>query len=163
MNERERKVKMNDNGIPCASNLLWFMSQRMNEERVINVSIDDIMREFNIDYDVANRLISDIANPMGMEFIETLGNDQYRLAESGIEEINFLSRFVRVSSKRKVNPRNAVRISVKLREWLRGMNPQNVSKGDANFITRLNGKKSWTDEEIEAAWRIYQSNVKAGF
>lgn len=149
--------------IPCASNLLWFLSQFKDEEQVVNVSIDDIMREFNIDHKVANGLISDIANPMGMQFIEILGNDQYRLTESGLDEINFLNQFVRISSKRKVNPRNAVRISVKLREWLKGVDPQTVSKDDAKFIARLNGKKSWTDEEIEAAWHIYQSNTKAGF
>ena len=154
---------MNDNEIPCASNLLWFMSQRMNEERVINVSVDDIMHEFNIDYDVAEGLISDIADPMGMEFIEILGNDQYRLTESGLDEINFLNQFVRISSKRKVNPRNAVRISVKLREWLKGVDPQTVSKDDAKFIARLNGKKSWTDEEIEAAYKMYKNNANSGF
>ena len=54
---------MNNTEIPCASNLLWFLSQFKNEEQVVNVSIDDIMREFNIDHKVANELISDIANP----------------------------------------------------------------------------------------------------
>ena len=152
---------MSDNIIPCASNLLWFMSQRMDKMGIVNVSDDDIMREFNIDRCMTKELIGEISNPIALKFIEILGANQYRLTESGVNEVALLQCFVRVAAKRNVNPRDAVRISVKLREWLKGRDPQTISADDARSLTRPN--KKWTDEEIEAAWRMYQNNAKAGY
>ena len=148
---------------PCESQLLWFMSERMNDKRVVSMSIDDIMREFEIDSFVAQTLIDNVTNPMVVNFVEKIGDNQYQVTDLGMTELDWLKRFVPVLSKRKVNPRNAIRISVKLREWFKGVDPQSVSVEDAKFITRLNSKKQWTDEEIEVALRIYQNNTKAGF
>lgn len=155
---------MSNNVIPCASNLLWFMSQRMDDKGVVSMTIDDIKHEFGIDNRVAQELIGDIANPMGMKFVDVIGNNQYRLTESGSEEVAFLQCFIRVAAKRKVNPRNAIRISVKLREWLKGRDPQTVSVEEAQILARLNKpNKKWTDDEIEAAWHMYQSNAGVAY
>ena len=161
---KEIKSKMNNNVIPCASNLLWFMSQRIDDKGVINMTLDDITHEFNVGSRVAQKLICDITNPMDVKFVDVIGDNQYRLTESGSEEVDFLQSFIRVARKRNVNPRNAVRISVELREWLKGRDPQTVSAEEAQILARLNKpKKKWTDEEIEAAWRMYQGNAKFGF
>ncbi len=146
---------------PCESLLLWFIAQRMDDKKVINVSIDDIMREFKIDSFEAQTLIDNVTCPI-TAFVEKIGENQYRLTDFGIEEVDFLQHFVRVTANRKVNPRNVVRISVKLREWLEGIDVQKLSEADAVYITRLRtNKKKWTDEEIETAWRMYQGNVQA--
>lgn len=148
--------------IPCASNLLWYMKTRIGTNGIAHISCDDVMKEFLIDSYQALELFEEVISGMG--FAVRIANDQYQITDAGEDEITFLQQFVRVTSNRLVNPRNAVRISVKLREWLKGVDPQTVSMDDANFITRLNAKnKHWTDEEIEAAWRMYQSNAKSGF
>ena len=155
---------MNDNVIPCASNLMWFMSQQMDAKGVINMSICDIMREFNIDHGMAKELIEEISSPIAVKFVEILGNNQYRLTKSGADEVAFLRHFVRVAAKQRVNPRNAVRISACMREWLKGRDPQTVSQEESQILTRLNKpNKKWTYEEIESAWRMYQNNAKSGF
>jgi len=157
-------LKMNDTVITCASNLLWFMSQRTDERGIINVSDDDIMREFNVDHGTAKELIGEISNPIALKFIEILGNNQYRLTEAGVDEVAFLQCFVRVAANRKVNPRNAVKISVCLREWLKGRDAQTVSEEEAQILIRLKKPNTaWTEEEIESAWRMYQNNAKVGF
>jgi len=154
---------MNRDDGPYVGDLLWFMSLRMDEKGVVNVSIGDIMQEFHIDSFEAKELLEDITWPMGIGFAEKIGDNQYRVTDSGMVEIEWLKRFVSVMAKRKVNPRNAIKISVKLREWFKGVDPQSVSVEDAKFITRLNSKKQWTDEEIEVALRIFQNNTKAEF
>lgn len=51
--------------------------------------IGDIVCEFNIDHGLAQELIGEITNPIALKFIEILGNNQYRLTESGSDEVAF--------------------------------------------------------------------------
>lgn len=147
----------------CESNLLWFMFKHMNNDKVINVSIDDIMREFKIADFEARELIENVSDMKQINFVEKIGENQYRLTDSGMAEISFLKRFVPVLSKGEINQSNVTEICAKLEELLKGFNSKRISFEDAWFLTRLNTENSnWTDEEIEAAWRMYQRNIQAG-
>ena len=146
---------------PCVGDLLWYMSLRMDEKGVANVSVDDIMREFQIDYFEAEELLNDITWPMGIGFAEKIGDNQYRVTDSGVKEIAFLKRFVPVAAKRAVDQSVAMKICVKLREWLKGIDSKSISCEDAWFVTRLNTSYfNWTDAEINAAWRMYQGDAQ---
>ena len=68
---------------PHVGHLLWFMSLRMDNRNVVRMSRNDIMKEFNIDPFEADELIEQIE----FGFAERIGVNQYRLTESGIEEI----------------------------------------------------------------------------
>ena len=149
--------------LPCEGNLLWFMFKHMNNDKVVNITIDDIMRAFKIDSFEAQELIENVSDQKNlMNFVEKIEVNKYRLTDSGMAEIGFLKRFVPVLSKGEINQDNVVEIFGKLKEWLNGFNRKRISFEDAWFLTRLNTENAnWTDEEIEAAWRMYQGNVQA--
>lgn len=69
--------------IPCVGDLLWFMSLRMDNQNVVNVSADDLMRAFDIDSYEAEELLEQIE----YGFAERIGANRYRLTESGLKEI----------------------------------------------------------------------------
>lgn len=68
---------------PCVGDLLWFMSLRKDNKNVVNVSVEDLMREFNIDSYEAGELLEQIE----YGFAERIGANQYRLTETGLAEI----------------------------------------------------------------------------
>ena len=68
---------------PHVGDVLWLMSYRMDNQNVVNVSIDDVMRAFTIDSDKAGELLEQIE----YGFAERIGANQYRLTEFGIKEI----------------------------------------------------------------------------
>ncbi len=140
-----------------------FKNMNNDNDRVVNVSIDDIMREFKIDSFEAQELIENVSAQKNlMNFVEKIGANQYRLTDFGVAEISFLKRFVPVLSKGGINKDNVVEICVTLKELLKGFNSKRISFEDAWFLTRLNTENAnWTDEEIEAAWRMYQGNLQA--
>lgn len=154
-----RNQQLQSSPLPCEGNLLWFMFKNMNNDndRVVNVSIGDIMEEFKIDSFEAQELLENVSDQKNlMNFVEKIGVNKYRLTDSGMAEISFLRRFVPVLSKGEINQDNVVEICGKLKEWLNGFNRKRISFEDAWFLTRLNTKNAnWTDEEIEAAWRMY--------
>ena len=68
---------------PHVGHMLWFMSLRMDDQNVVNVSADDLMHEFNIDSYEAGELLEQIE----YGFAERIGANRYRLTKSGIDEI----------------------------------------------------------------------------
>lgn len=68
---------------PHVGDLLLFMSHRMNNQNVVNVSVDDLMHKFNIDSYEADELLEQIE----LGFAERIGANQYQLTELGIKEI----------------------------------------------------------------------------
>ena len=87
--ERQRKdesmnkeYQTTDSG-PHVGHLLRFMSLRMDDQNVVNVSADDLMRAFDIDSYEAEELLEQIE----YGFAERIGANRYRLTESGLKEI----------------------------------------------------------------------------
>lgn len=68
---------------PCVGDLLWFMSLRMDDQNVVNVSADDLMHAFNIDSYQADELLEQIE----YGFAERIGASRYRLTKSGLYDI----------------------------------------------------------------------------
>ena len=60
----------------------------MDNPNSVNVSVDDIMRTFNIDSYEAGELIEQLE----LGFAEKIGVTQYRLTEIGIKEIDRMNQ-----------------------------------------------------------------------
>jgi hypothetical protein len=145
----------------CASSLLWFIVFKQDVNGIIHVTANDIATEFGVNPNEAQNCLDVITAPYA--FVEKVCEGQYKLTAFGEDESEFLKRFVPVlSAYLKVNPRNAVRISVCLREWFKGINPQSLSEKDAKIMVRLKlPNKKWTDEEIHTGYNMYKSNAAA--
>ena len=87
-NESMNKESQTTDCGPHIGDLLRFVSLRMDNPNSVNVSVDDIMRMFNIDSYEAGELIEQLE----LGFAEKIGVNQYRLTEIGIKEIDRMNQ-----------------------------------------------------------------------
>ena len=137
----------------CSSNVLWFMATKLKDGEM-HVTPIMIAKEFGVNTCKASAQIGLLIDG-GM--LAIISSDVYQLTETGVEEINWLGHFVKVTSKYKVNPRSAVKMSVKIREWFPGESIKGISAIEVKICKVLSKiKKRWRDDEIDLALRLLE-------
>ena len=136
----------------CSSNVLWFIRERVGKDGLAQVTNKGIAFEFGVTEECANEQLSHLC---AADFVRQISSDKYAITPSGKDECAFLLQFVRRGKLRKINPRTAIKMSVKLRRWFPGKTPDEISYAMARLKANIcNEKFKCTDEEFELAKRL---------
>ena len=136
----------------CSSNVLWFIGEHIGEDGLSHVTSRDVALEFGVTDECAYEQLSLLCEA---GFVQQISSDKYAITQCGKDECELLFQFVRRGKLRKINPRTAVKISVKLRKWFPGKTPDEIAYEMARLKADIcNEKFKCTTEEFELAKRL---------
>ena len=136
----------------CSSNVLWFVNGCVGSNGFAHITSRVVAIEFGVAEECANEELSRLCEA---DFMRRISPSVYEVTQNGKDECTFLSKFVKRGNVRKINPRTAITIAVKLRAWFPSKSPDEISYELAQITADIFGKKFKCDEgEFELAKKM---------